>query len=133
MSSDFFPLPAFPLAKEHKRQTMCRAEVKVITKLLLIYVGSISRDPRVSRHYQASIEHAAGGAVVGLLVLPELLQAQRLPVQRPAALLAHCQSHVAVHHASLVLPLGGGTWPMRRQDRYKPSQSPIHYPSEFCF
>lgn len=59
----------------------------------------------VSFLYQTSNEQTVRGAVVGLLVLPELLQTKCLPVQRPAAFLTHFQSSVAVFPALLIFTL----------------------------
>lgn len=55
--------------------------------------------------HQTSNEQTVRGAVVGLLVLPKLLQTKCLPVQSPATVLIHFQSFVAVLHASIILPL----------------------------
>lgn len=55
--------------------------------------------------YQTRDEQTVRGAVVGLSVLPKLLQTKCLPVQGPLTFLTQCKSSVAVLHASIIFPL----------------------------
>lgn len=65
--------------------------------------GAHSSDARSL--YQSRDEQRVCGAVVGLPVPPQFLQAQRLPVQGLSTFLARRQGIVAVPDAPVVLPL----------------------------
>lgn len=67
--------------------------------------GAHSSDARSL--YQSRDEQRVCGAVVGLPVPPQFLQAQRLPVQGLPTFLARRQGIVAVPYAPVVLPLEG--------------------------